>query len=152
MKKITLILSSLISLSLANDVYNDTKNKLMWQDNRDVMSIQKPYVIRDNYSSGKYTKLNGDTAYSYCNNLLLNTFEDWRLPTIEELRELNKIQDKLAFNKRGTYYWSSTYNPKDSIKNRSVMVGHDMSLKSPLWDRSLIVGNYSNVRCVRDTK
>lgn len=150
--KVLISLSTLAILSFANEVYNDTKNKLMWQDNRDVMSIQKPYVTRDNFSSGKYTKLNGDTAYSYCKSLVLNTFEDWRLPTIEELKELNKIQDNLSFNKRGTYYWSSTYNPKDSMKNRSIMVGHDMSLKSPLWGRSLIVGNYTNIRCVRDIK
>ena len=152
MKRTTIILLILITSSFANNVYIDTNNNLMWQDNRDVITIQKPYVTRDTFSSGKYTKLNGDTAYSYCNNLVLNNFEDWRLPTIEELKELNKIQDNLSFNKRGTYYWSSTYNPRDSIKNRSVMVGHDMSLKSPLWDRSLIVGNYTNVRCVRDIK
>lgn len=152
MKKTIIFLSTLSILSFANDVYTDSKNKLMWQDNKDVMSIQKPYVTRDNFSSGKYTKLSGDTAFSYCDTLVLNGFNDWRLPTIEELKKLNKIQDDLSFNKRGSYYWSSTYNIKDSMKNRSVMVGHNMSLKSPLWDRSLIVGNYTNIRCVRDTK
>lgn len=152
MKKLILSVTLISIISFANEVYYDTKNKLMWQDNNEVMNIQKPYVTRDNFSSGKYTKLNGDTAYSYCNNLVLNNFEDWRLPTIKELKELNKIQDNLSFNKRGTYYWSSTYNPKESIKNRSIMVGHDMSLKSPLWERSLIVGNYTNIRCVRNIK
>jgi len=32
------------------------------------------------------------------------------------------------------------------------MVGHDMSIKNPMWDRSLIVGQNTNVRCVRKEK
>ena len=36
----------------------------------------------------KYKNSTGDTAYTYCDKLTLNTFNDWRLPTIEELKKV----------------------------------------------------------------
>jgi len=147
-----LLLTLLTISAFAQDIFIDTKNNLIWQDNKDTITIQKPFISKQNFLKKDYKNTSGDTAFNYCDKLELNKFTDWRLPTIEELKKLNQIQDKLTFNKKGSYYWSSTYNLKDSIANRSVMVGHSMSIKSPLWNRSLIVGDFSNVRCVRDVK
>lgn len=149
----TPLLITLLSISsFAQGIFTDTKNNLMWQDNKDTITIQKPFVEKQNFRKKQYANTSGDTAFTYCNRLQLYNFTDWRLPTIEELKKLNQVQDKLEFNKRGSYYWSSTYNLKDSTANRSVMIGHSMSIKSPLWDRSLIIGNFANIRCVRNTK
>jgi len=86
---------------------DDTKNfvtdsvyKLMWQDGEEIFK-------------GDY-----DEVVKYCENLTFAGFEDWRLPT---LNELISITDKSKFdpainsalkNVRSDLYWSAT---KDAV-------------------------------------
>lgn len=76
----------------------DNKQQLMWQDNEETSLYQ------ENITIGK----------TYCENLILNSYTDWRIPTIKELQTILDVQEKkIAINKEFQYtkasrYWSST--------------------------------------------
>ena len=54
--------------------------------------------------------MNWESAKTACDNLVLNGFSDWRLPSKEELNRLYENKDKIGGSVDG-YYWSSTeYN------------------------------------------
>jgi hypothetical protein len=106
MKKNTLIfwMSLLVFCSVANaelvingdGTVTDTETGLMWQQDE----------------SGY---MNWESALSYCENLELAGYNDWRLPNINELQSLvdySKFEpaiDKSFFpNAMSSYYWSST--------------------------------------------
>ncbi len=98
MRVILLIIIS-VSLSLASDVFTDSKTGLMWQDN----------------SAAKYTKKDWKGALAFCSQLRLAGHDDWRLPNIKELIQIlsTKPRDggmKKGFNYVGAsgYYWSSS--------------------------------------------
>jgi len=71
---------------------------LEWQDN----------------SQAKSTKLNWQDAKTYCQELSLTDYNDWRLPTIQELQSIVDISRYDPAIKRGfssvasSYYWSSS--------------------------------------------
>lgn len=91
-----------------NDSYEvviDSEYKLMWQDNIDVKTI----------------KMNWTDAKKFCNNLNLGSFNDWRLPSKNELitildtYEHNPIISTIFKHKKVGLYWSITEwenNPK----------------------------------------
>jgi len=74
---------------------------LQWQDNE---SVQKQWENDSNPS---------DTAQTYCSALSLGDYNDWRLPSIEELNTLvhksnfPRIDDEFQFTSP-SFYWSST--------------------------------------------
>ena len=90
----------------AKNVVTDSIYKLMWQDGEEIFK-------------GDY-----DEAVKYCENLTFAGFEDWRLPTINELLSItddtrfkpaiNKAFKNVAYetNDKGEksygWYWSST--------------------------------------------
>ncbi len=107
MKKIVMPLLFLSSLLLADfsrnsnqEVVIDNNSKLMWQDDSDAKTIQKTW----------------DEAKSYCENLSLSGFSNWRLPTLDELKMITDLsKKKLVINDNFTntassVYWSSTLN------------------------------------------
>ena len=63
----------------------DNITGLMWQDN-DTRNMKKGYTI-----SGNPTDTSGDTATTYCNDLLLNGYNDWRLPNTTEASSYTRI-------------------------------------------------------------
>jgi len=98
MRVIFLIMIS-VGLSLASDVFSDSKTGLMWQDN----------------SAAKYVKKDWDGAMLFCSQLQLDGHDDWRLPNIKELIQILSIKPrdggmKKGFNYVGAsgYYWSSS--------------------------------------------
>ncbi len=97
--RVILLMIISVSLSLASDVFTDSKTGLMWQDN----------------SAAKYTKKDWQGALAFCNELSLAGYDDWRLPNIKELIQIlsTKPRDggmKKGFNYVGAsgYYWSSS--------------------------------------------
>lgn len=105
--------------------YTTTINGLMWQDNKVSKTIYKDW----------------QGAKDYCKSLSLVGYSDWRLPNINELKNLYKKKDKLK-NFTSNYYWSSTTH---------------VSNASGAWDVHFSYGNLYNVnktvsvyvRCVR---
>jgi hypothetical protein len=132
MKKIFIIIS-LVVLSFANDVVIDKNTKLMWQDTKD--------INQDNIID----------AVSYCNKLSLNSFDDWRLPSVEELISIvddtkynSSIENKFK-NTKSNYYWSNT-NYVNTKSDKWIVSFKDGHSKGSAWSNSYYV------RCVRDIK
>ena len=97
MKKIAISLS--LVASLYGNTFIDKDTGLMWQDNEEVKNNER----------------NWENAISYCNNLALDGYSDWRLPNIDELLT---ITDDKKFNpaikaglknvRTDDYYWTSS--------------------------------------------
>jgi hypothetical protein len=139
-----------------SDVVLDNITKLMWQDNEEASVVKKQWLTDENYKSCKdYRGLacsdtSGNTAASYCSNLNLNGYTDWRLPSSTELESIVDYSNfKPALDTdffehvSSSRYWSST----DYSSNNSYA-----------WSTSFINGyvfmfnkkNNFHVRCVRD--
>jgi len=123
----------------ALETVEDNATRLMWQDNSDTTGAN----TSDNWKNWEY-------AVNYCSNLSLGGFDDWRLPSINELLSLVDYSRRtpaisvIFENLSGTIYWSST-----SAKNQP----------SDAWRVNFKSGTsyYANlktfshdVRCVRD--
>jgi hypothetical protein len=105
----------------------DTVRQLMWQDNEEIKHIMKRWLTEGNYgkcednsSSSACMNMAGDTAFLYCSTLTLGGYDDWRMPTVEELRDIveygkhrpaineifKSMPDNLSWTSR--FFWSST--------------------------------------------
>ncbi len=80
------------SYTRANDIVTDNVTHLMWQDDSDAATVTKQWLTDENYNtchddtnSSACTDTSGDTAATYCENLTLGGYTDWRHPTYEEL-------------------------------------------------------------------
>ena len=102
--------------SRIGDIVTDNVTGLQWQDNEIVL---KPWVTQANFDAGDYNNTTGDTAATYCSELSLGSFDDWRLPDIKELETLvdyNRSDGAYSYaanvfnNKAQAYFWSSTSN------------------------------------------
>lgn len=65
------------------EVVTDLITGLMWQDDIEAKTIRKPWSITNNDDTS------GDTTTTYCANLTLGGFNNWRMPTRSELVDLN---------------------------------------------------------------
>ena len=143
-----------------NEIVTDNLSGLMWQDNSDAITVMKPWLTQKNYDkctgsngqtqdSSKCIDTSGDTAATYCKNLRLGGYNDWRLPTSDELMyivdrsRINPTLSDVFKNKRPySYYWTST--PVVGDKEEAWMVSFDIGYLS---ESGKIYGNL--VRCVR---
>jgi len=136
MKQILLIMiglsiSLLADFSRDNDtqIVTDNETGLQWQDNESVSKTWK-------------------SAIDYCENLTLGSYEDWRLPNINELTSLvddsksNPSIDTVFQYTASSYYWSSTTYASSS--------GHAWLVRFYYGFQYSNGKNYSSyVRCVR---
>lgn len=134
-----LILSILSTLSFAEfikseNIVIDKKQNLMWQDN-----IEATYT--EEISMGNV----------YCDELVLNGYIDWRLPSIKELQSLidqtgksNYLEKTFQFFENGKY-WSTTPNV---LKNRNYWYIDFKRGKVANEEKTTL----NHIRCVRDLK
>ncbi len=111
----------------------DSKTSLVWQDNSAVGAKEMTY----------------DKALSYCKDLKLDGFDDWRLPTLKEFYTVVNLKANRPALKSGfevqndERFWTSTLfakNPKKEAWSISMSFGEAESYNR---QRSY------HVRCVR---
>ena len=79
----------------------DTSSELLWQDDAAVKTTQKVW----------------SDAVSYCQNLRLDDYSDWRLPTLDELRSiLNQPAFINTTDARLKIYWSSSESGSEAYR------------------------------------
>jgi len=96
-----LLFSIFFTFSMAEiTMVSDPKTGLLWEDTSHV----------------RETKITQPRAKEYCEELKLGTFEDWRLPTIQELltiidysRTSPAILKAFSYVDEESFYWSKTH-------------------------------------------
>jgi hypothetical protein len=141
--------NGLISQYTRDDETNITTDHisgLMWQDTN---NVKKVWVSEDNFVDGNYYDTSGDTAFTYCEELNLGGYDDWRLPTISELQDIilytqyNPSIDISAFeNYSSSNYWTST---RSGSADGSV---NSVDFNTGEIYQNIVINNF-NVRCVR---
>jgi len=117
------------------EVVKDTTHHLLWQDNGAVETEE--LLFRE--------------AYEYCQDLVLEKHDDWRLPTLLELQSIIDYRRYDPALKRGFHfglsknYWSSTLYADD--KERA----WDVNFKSGSSEHNRHSYDFY-VRCVRGGK
>ncbi len=107
----------------ADGIVTDHITKLMWQDDYSDNGgnvVSKSWIIKANWDAKKYDDTSGDTATTYCQNLTLGGYSNWRLPTQNELLSIvdygqNSPSINAVFiNVGSSTYWTSTTSSKYS--------------------------------------
>ncbi len=144
------------SFTRADDIVTSTSMRLMWQDNADVIVVKKPWLTELNYQAYRHEDTSGDTAATYCTQLRLGGYSNWRVPSVEELMgisdksKVNNGVDKLENSidaqflyTNGDIYWSSTSLKSESSKAWTVKFDYG----SNRWNNK---SDAYFVRCVRN--
>jgi len=116
------------------EVVIDKVTGLMWQDNSEAATTNKQW----------------DDAKSYCDNLTLAGYNDWRMPNIRELKNiLNRGASNSVIDNKFTNTYAGVYYSSSEVIN---------SANNNIWCVSFSRGNdtwynksyYLQVRCVRN--
>ena len=75
----------------------------MWQDNSEVTEYLETAI----------------TAKVYCENIILNGYIDWRVPSVNEIINIIDVNEKNAINKKFNYVKANFYSTSSSFKNDS---------------------------------
>lgn len=163
---ITLSLTFIMYLKWVYDL--NSNHNLMTQEN-DIVSNAGTITIEDNLviskdnfiDKGDYIELvnpignirmiekscspdymNWNDAMQYAKNLRKGGFNDWRIPTIDELKIIYKIKDLFSINREDSWVWSSSTLSQNPDRACDLYFGRG------LVDDSYKSTNY-HVRCVR---
>jgi len=128
-----LVIISLFSYAAADKLIQnkrsviDREHHLEWQDNREAKEdIWKLSV-------------------GYCNQLKLNSYDNWRLPSKKELSQLFKsesIKQKFIYLE-DSIYWSKSLDSNDNFNAFTVYSGNGFQSLSDKCEKNAII-------CVRD--
>lgn len=114
-------------------LYTSSINSLMWEDTKDATN----------------TNITWDKAKVYCQNLEIAHYNDFRLPTINELSELYEHKDEIYNGFGGKFYWSSTiYDDNYKVWSYSIVKNFEDGTNK----KSIKEFENGRVRCVRDIK
>jgi len=135
-KTLILLISTLSLLSAEATIVKDDKHKLLWEDSLHVEKIKITHI----------------KAESYCSNLEIGVYKNWRLPTLTELLSIvdyKRYKPALLkeFNhvNKDTLYWTSTPYVRSSDEYWGVSFKDGAtSNATETYDRY--------VRCVKDIK
>lgn len=128
-------------------------DRKIWQGKRSYKKNSE-HTVKDQLTGLIWTKkassknMNHDSADKYCQDLLVDSFDDWRLPTYEELyyladrKKYRPAIDDNYFDAFKHWYWSSTQHNK--YKNQFWFVRSKDG--GGLYDDELTL---KHVRCVR---
>jgi hypothetical protein len=140
------------------------KTKACWLTDPDFLDCQAglPQQYRpscDNHSNREncnagFTPLPRHTAYEECNNLTLGGYNDWHVPTLEDLKSIvDTSREKAPFinpifkNTTSLQYWSSTVITRTPSLAWVIFFG-DRTSSHVKFDKNTEIG----IRCVRDIK
>lgn len=143
-----LILSQIIfaqsRFTREDDIVYDKDLNILWQDN-----IQ-----------ASYTKLSLDNSKEYCNTLKINSYENWRLPTYEELLSIGDYEvykptlNPIFKNSASGHFWSIIYKriafEKEWVPKNDFFVKRIYFSDGYSYDNDRTGKAY--VRCVKDNK
>lgn len=140
----------------ASEIVTDRLTGLMWQDDVNVTNNSRQWLTSDNFdacdnnqSSPACFDTSGDTAATYCGELLLGGYSDWRLPSVKELMTLTDYShgdpfiDTVFVNTAQPTYWSSTTAFQDDN-----YTAHYVRFKDAFTSYDDKTNEY-NIRCVR---
>lgn len=119
-----------------NKVYVEADAKLMWQDTTYTDGEDGAY--KRGHSVGKAGKHRH--AMNYCRALNYAGYNDWRLPTSDELTNVHRPQHNPFAYHRGSDFWSAT----PTTENRYYVV---YTADAMQYARKPSESNY--IRCVR---
>jgi hypothetical protein len=119
-----------------NKIYVEADAGLMWQDQAYTTAEDGAY--KRGHSVAKAGKLRH--AMNYCRTLNYAGYNDWRLPTADELAHVHNPQGNPFAYGRGSDFWSST----PSTENRYYVV---FTADAMQYERKPSETNY--IRCVR---
>lgn len=141
----------------ASEIVKDELTSLMWQDNEEVTTVLKSHLSADNFalcdankSSTYCSDTSGDTATTYCSELNLGGYNNWRLPSVYELSSLVDITKNPTINE--TFINTTTdqhisSNPYISDFNYSLVWGVNFYYG---WITDYTTNHKIRARCIRE--
>ncbi len=121
-----------------NSTLTDNNSKLIWQDNSDIQNKKQSY----------------EEAKAYCNDLILENYSDWRVPSINELYSITDHNQKdIAINnlfniKIADNFWSYTPSSNGNAWSVNFFQGSNYYHGNEYGWQNIDNKNYT--RCVRD--
>jgi len=130
-KTINTLKYKLITIPKDVRLYTSIVNELMWEDTKDAVN----------------TNINWSKANTYCADLKIANYEDFRLPSIDELQELYENKDKIYNGFGGKFYWSDeSFQDEKKIWNYAI----GKNFEDGTNQKSIQEFEQARVRCVRD--